>query len=192
MATSNLVRLGALAAMMGSGSYAMANLALWVSEPPVSEIIRRLDRDRMIQTLDNIFHVFLVVGALAAIASLYTQHRELYGMTGALASLVAFGGLVLSLVAGLGDVLRQYSYVSSPLSGVMLVGLGGIGLGVATVAARVLPWWCGVALMLGSFGFAFAALFGELWGVVVGSSWALVGYAVFGAANRSQRPSRAR
>lgn len=89
-------------------------------------------------------------------------------------------------------MLRLYWYVASPLLGVMLVGLGGVGLGVATIAARALPWWCGVALMLGSFGFAFAALFGELWGVVVGSAWALVGYAVFGAANRSQRPSRVR
>lgn len=82
MATSNLVRLGGLAAMVGSGSYAMANLALWFAEPPVSEIIRRLDRARLIQTLDNIFYVFLVMGALAAVASLFTQHRNLYGMTG--------------------------------------------------------------------------------------------------------------
>jgi hypothetical protein len=192
MATSNLIRLGGLAAMVGSGSYAMANLALWFSEPPVSEIIRRLDRDRLIQTLDNTFYVFLVMGALAATASLYTLHRQLYGTTGKLVSLAAFGGLVLSLIAGVGDVLRLYWYVTSPLSNIVLVGSGGVGLGVATIAARVLPWWCGVALMVGSFGFAFAALFSELWGVLVGLAWASVGYAVFGAANRSQRPSRVR
>lgn len=192
MATSKFIRLGGLAAMVGSGAYAMANLALWFSEPPVSEIIRRLDRDRFIQTLDNTFYVFLVMGALAAITSLYTLHRELYGMTGTLVSLVAFGGLVLSLIAGLGDVLRLYWYVASPILSIMLVGLGGLGLGVATIAARVLPWWCGVALMVGSFGFGFAALFGELWGVLVGIAWALVGYAVFGAANRSRQSSRVR
>lgn len=192
MATSNLVRLGGLAAMVGSGAYAMANLALWFSGPPISELIRHLDRDRFIQTLDNIFYVFLVMGALAATASLHTLHRELYGMTVTLVSLVVFGGLVLSLIAGLGDVLRLYWYVTSPLLAIMLVGLGGIGLGVATIAARVLPWWCGVALIAGSFGFAFAALFGELWGVLVGLAWALVGYAVFGAANRSRQPSRVR
>lgn len=192
MATSNLVRLGGLAAMVGSGSYAMANLALWFSEPPVTEIVRRLDRDRTIQTLDNTFYVFLVMGAMAAIIGLYTLHRQLYGITGTLASLVAFGGLVLSLIAGVGDVLRLYWYVTSPLLDIMLLGLGGVGLGVATIAARVLPWWCGVALMVGSFGFAFAALFGELWGVLVGIAWALVGYAVFGAANRSRQPSRVR
>lgn len=192
MATSNLIRLGAVAAMVGGGAYAMANLALWFSEPPISELIRHLDRDRTIQTLDNTFYVLLVMGALAAIVSLYTLHRELYGTVGTLASLVAFGGLVLSLIAGLGDVLRLYWYVTLPLLAVMLVGLGGIGLGVATIAARVVPWWCGVALMVGSFGFAFAALFGELWGVLVGLAWALVGYAVFGAANRSRQPSRVR
>lgn len=88
--------------------------------------------------------------------------------------------------------MRLYWYVTLPLLAIMLVGLGGIGLGVATIAARVLPWWCGVALIAGSFGFAFAALFGELWGVLVGLAWALVGYAVFGAANRSRQPSRVR
>jgi len=170
--------------MVGSGAYAMANLALWLSEPPVREIIRRLDRDRFIQTLENTFYVLLVLGALAAVTCLHTLHGELYGTTGTLVSVVAFGALVLSLVAGLGDVLRLHWYVASPPWDIMLVGLGGIGLGVATIAARVLPWWCGVALIVGSFGFAFAALFGELWGVPVGIAWALVGYAVFGAANR--------
>ena len=186
----NLVRLGGLAAMVGSVAYAMANLALWLSEPPISELIRRLDRDRTIQTLDDIFFVSLVLGALAALVSLYTLHAERYGMMGALVSLAAFGGLALSLVGALGDVLRLNWYITSPLTDLMLVGLGGIGLGVVTIAARVLPWWCGGALIVGGPGFAFAALFGELWGVLVGTAWSLVGYAVFRAANRSQQPSR--
>ena len=63
MANSNLVRLGGLAAMAGSVAHAMANLALWLSEPPTSELIRRLDRYRTIQTLDDIFFVSLVLGA---------------------------------------------------------------------------------------------------------------------------------
>ena len=186
----NLIRLGGLAAMVGSVAYAIANLALWLSEPPVSELIRRLDRDRTIQTLDNIFFVFLVLGALAALVSLYTLRAERYGMTGALVSLAAFGGLALSLVGALGDVLRLNWYIASPLLDIMLVGLGGIGLGVVTIAARALPWWCGAALIVGGPGFAFAALFGELWGVLVGIAWALVGYAVFRAANRARQPSR--
>ena len=92
----------------------------------------------------------------------------------------------------MGDVLRLNWNITSPLIDIMLVGLAGIGLGVVTIAARVLPWWCGGALIVGGPGFAFAALFDELWGVLVGIAWALMGYAVFRATNRSQQPSRPR
>jgi hypothetical protein len=193
MTRTGLIRVGGLAAMVGTVAYATLNLAFWFLEPPFSRIIQHLDRDRTIQTLDNIFFVFLVLGALAAIVSLHTLHRELYGMMGTLVSLVAFVGLVLFLISGLGDVLRLYWYFTSPLLSMMLVALGGIGLGVVTIGARVLPWWCGVALIVGSPGFVPAALYGELWGVLVGVAWALVGYAVFRAATRqAQQPSRVR
>jgi hypothetical protein len=193
VSSSTLIRVGGLAAMVGAVAYATLNLAFWFLEPPFSRIIQHLDRDRSIQTLDNIFFVLLVLGALAAIVSLYILHKELYGMTGTLVSLVAFVGLVLFLISGLGDVLRLYWYFASPLLNIMLVALGGMGLGVVTIAARVLPWWCGVALIFGSPGFAFAALYGELWGVLVGVAWAVVGYAIFRAAGRQpEQPSRVR
>ena len=114
-------------------------------------------------------------------------------MTGTLVSLVAFVGLVLLLISGLGDVLRLYWYITSPLLDIMLVALGGIGLGVVTIAARVLPWWCGVALIVGSLGFAPASLLGELWGALVGVAWAVVGYAVFReAVHQAEQTSRVR
>jgi hypothetical protein len=188
-----LIRLGGLVAMVGSIAYAMANLALWFSEPPISQIIRHLDRDRTIQTLDNIFFVFLVLGALAAIASLHTLHREFYGMTETVVSLPAFVGMALVLIGGLGDVLGPWWHFTSPTWGFLLAVLGGIGLGALTIAARVLPWWCGAALIVGSLGFLPASLLGELWGVLVGVAWALVGYAIFRAATRqAQQASRVR
>jgi hypothetical protein len=193
-----IIGLGGLAAMVGAVAYATLSLAVWLSEPPFSRSIPYLDSasDLTIQTLVNVSDVFLAVGALAAIVALHALHRESYGMMGTLVFVVAFVGAALLLVVGLGYVLPLFLFWSStPLNwGLMLAALGGMGLGVVTIAARALPWWCGVALIVGSLGFAPASLYGELWGVLVGVAWTLVGYAVLRAAgtHRSEQPSRVR
>lgn len=194
-----LIRLGGLAAMVGAVAYALANLALWSAEP---QIIRQLDMNKTIQTIDNICFVFLVVGALVSIAALHILHREFYRMLATLVALAAFVGMVLVLVGGLGDVLRPWWHSMPPIFTLtswslqlawQLAILGGIGLGAVTLVARVLPWWCGVALIVGSLLFAPASLFGEVFAAVVGVAWALVGYAIFRAgARHAEQPSRVR
>ena len=188
-----LVRLSGLAAMVSGVLYAALGLAVWLAEPPFPRIIQLLDRGRIIADVINISFVFLVVGPLAAIAALHTLHREFYGMTETLDSPVAFVGVALILVRGLGTVLRLLWTFTPFVGGLMLAALGGMGLGVVTIAARALPWWCAVALIVGSLGFAPAGLFGELWGVLVGVAWAVVGFAIFRAAGRqTERSSRVR
>ncbi len=162
--------MGGLAAIAGGVAYALLGLAVWYLEPRHSPGV---------QLLYNIFFVFLVLGAIATTAALHTLHSEFDGMAQRLISLVAFVGLVLLLVGGVGDVL-ELSWYFTPLSwGLPLAAIGGAGLAVVTRAARVLPWWCGVALVVGSLGFAAGGLFGELFAALVGTAWALVGYAVF-------------
>ncbi len=200
MKRNSLIRLGGLAAMGGGALYAAQGLAVWLSEPPFSWSFQYLYSIWSRQYLDNISLVFLALGALAATVALHTLHREFHGMTGTLVSLVAFVGLVLLLVGGLGDVLRMLQhdkdalwYFTSLLWGWRLAGLGAAGLGVVTIAARVLPWWCGVALIVGGLGLAPAALFGELFVALVGVAWALVGFAIFRAAARqAEQRSRVR
>jgi hypothetical protein len=70
-----------------------------------------------------------------------------------------------------------------------LVGIIGIvALGIFTLQARVLPWWCGLALIAGNPLFeVFLFFFGldnlyRTWPVVV--PWVVVGVAVFLAATR--------
>ncbi len=75
--------------------------------------------------------------------------------------------------------------------GLTLATLGLIALGIVTINGRVLPLWCGVALMAGNplVGFFLAIWFGGLLGV----PWLVVGYAIFRAAKRGpERPSRVR
>ncbi len=132
MKRTSLIWLGGLAGMVGGVAYAMANLALWFSEPPFSPIIQTLDRDRTIQTLDNVFFVFLVLGALGTIASLHTLHtRELQGVAQTLVSLPAFVGMALILIGGMGDVLRPWWHFASPIWDFFYAAY--LGLGVSSI-----------------------------------------------------------
>ncbi len=193
---TGLIRLGGLVAMVGGLAATTMGLAVWLSGPPYSWTIPHLESasNAAIQTLVNVSDVFLIAGALATIVAFRTLHGEFYDAMGSMVSLVVFFGVALLLVLALGDVLRWTPWFStSPAGGYTLAALGGMGLGVVTMARRVVPWWCGIALIVGSPGLAFAGLLGGLFAAVAGAAWALVGFAVFRAgARRSQQTSRVR
>ncbi len=190
------LRLGGLAVIVGGLAATTTGLAVWLSEPPYSWSIPYLNSagNAAIQTLVNVSDVFLIAGALAAISALHTLLGGFYDTTGTLVFLVVFVGVALLLVLASGDVLRwSPRFSTSPHGGYTLAALGGMGLGVLTMVRWAVPWWCGVALIVGSPGLAFAGLLGELFSAMAGAAWALVGYAVFRAGTRqSQQPSRVR
>jgi hypothetical protein len=171
--------------------YAAQGLVVWLSEPPFSLTIPYLDSasDLTWQTLVNVSDVVFLVGALAAVAALaplYILQRGVNGIAGALVSLVVFLALALLVVFGLGDVFQWFRSASSkPLIwGDIVATLGGIGLGAMTIAARVLPRWGRVALIVGSLALEPAALLGELFVALAGVAWALAGFAIFLVARR--------
>jgi len=173
--------------MVGGLAATTTGLAIWLSEPPSSRSVPYLDNasDPAIQTLVNVSDVFLIAGTLAAIVILHNLHGGFHDATGTLVPLVAFVGVALLLVLALGDVLRWHPWLStSPFGGYALAAFGGMGLGGLTMVRRVLPWWCGIALIVGSSGLVFARLLGELFAAVVGAAWALVGFAIFRAGVR--------
>jgi hypothetical protein len=90
--------------------------------------------------------------------------------------------------------------------GVVVESTGIVLLGIVTIVARVLPRWCGIALIAGSPpGVAILFMFlaplamvgnlpsgsGQIGWVLAGIPWIVVGYAAFRAATRqAQQPSR--
>ena len=139
----------------------------------------------------------LMVGAMAAIVTLHALQSQHYGLAGTVASLAAFVGLAMYLVGAGVAYARDDFFLGSPATrflgvlGLLLATVGLIVLGVVTMYARVLPWWCGVALIAGNplMGFFLAIWIGGLLGVV----WLVVGYAVFRAgAHRPEHPARVR
>jgi hypothetical protein len=179
--------LGGLAAMVGG----VAWTTLWL----LGDLLVRplsLGSIKTIQTgsIMGPAIVLLVVGimaAIAAIAALQTLQSQRDALLGTLvASLTAFGGLAMGLVSW---YLRHLTTNPGPefillIMGLMVAAVGIVALGVLTIAARVLPWWGGAALIVGSPLLAF------LW-PLIGVPWVVVGYAIFRAASpQTQQPSR--
>ena len=153
----------------------------------------------------------LLLGMLAAIAGLHTLQRERYRLWGVLSSLTSFVGVALLLASGLLDLIAgQRPTISSLTVDLLIIGawvaaLGLVTLGVVTIWARVLPWWCGASIILGSppavfIVWAFLAFVGETRfysvppALVLGIAWSLVGYAIFRQARvgQTQQTSRVR
>lgn len=128
MATSNLVRLGGLAAMGGGVIFAVQE-----RPDPGGTLIVPIN--------------LALLSVMAVIVALHLLQRERYGYEGALASAAAFVGVALVLVGGTDfpSMLPGGSMVIGTdvlLMGVgMLVAtIGIIAFGIFTLNAGVLPW----------------------------------------------------
>ena len=192
MIPSSLIRVGGLAAMGGGVVFFAATVGSWVLVNPLGVV---LDDESYIAPIFALLPLVAMV-AVASIAALYTRVGGRRGWLASAASVLSFVGLAMVLVYVLTVMLGLLSF-SVPeelvLLGMLLatVGLVALGLLVINVGGRVLPWWCGAALVAGSPPFAFL---GPLWGgVLLGGAWALVGYAIFRAGtHHTRQPSRVR
>ena len=189
MSSAILVRLGGLVAMVGGGGVVVLWLvaseedwlaADWLGSPLASPAIHSL-----------------MVSAMAAIVSLHALQSQRYGLPGTVASLAAFVGLAMYLVGEGVAYARDDFFLAFRdttflvVLGLLLATLGLIALGIVTINGRVLPWWCGAALIAGN---PLVGFFLALWpGVLLGVPWIVVGYAIFRAASRDpERPPRVR
>jgi hypothetical protein len=142
---SNLIRLGGLAAMVGGVLYAGVGL-----------LVGRLAE--YLYYMGNIGYGFVAIslplGTMAAIVALYALHREHYGKTKALPCLMAVLGLALATGAlTLGTVFTRPDLATLfivVLIGLLVATVCIVLLRALSVAWRILPRWCAIALMVGS------------------------------------------
>ncbi len=87
---------------------------------------------------------------LVAIAGLHALQSGRYGLWGTVGALIAFVGYALVAVITAVIVLaRAEALQSIRLVSVAAVLIDSILLGAMTIRARVLPWWCGVLIIVG-------------------------------------------
>jgi hypothetical protein len=189
---TSLIRLGGLAPIVGGVIYAVVSI---LADPFYAN---------RLTLIWDVSSILFGLSVMAVIVALHLLQSERYGSSGMLAFLVAFVGVALLLGSFTGGAFFGYpSFVGDilfpllGLVGALAATIGIIALGIATLAARKMPWWCGWALIAGNPLAALVLFFVGLdflygtWPVVV--PWVVVGYAVFLTATRqAQQPSRVR
>lgn len=141
--------------------------------------------------LGRTIYIVALLGVPWGLIGLHGRQEKRYGPLGTAGFLVAYLGSMFAL-AGLGliwlfrgDVLGQEPAITLGLSGMVsglaLLGIGFLLLGVATLRARVLPGWCGVTLIVGFVAVLVSLIFPASLGsygvmAVLGLLWLALSY----------------
>jgi hypothetical protein len=185
MTSSDPVRWGGLSGVLAGVMLALtAVLSLLAPQERVFDTFN----DYLIEVI----FVLGLAGTLVAIVGLHALHSRSYGVMGAVGSFIAFIGYALLLVAAAVTTLlgREALDAVFPM-GVLAILVGSVLLGAMILRARVLPWWCGVLLIV---GFPLSAplnvITGGAGGLALAVAWGVVGYVLWSRSAASEQPSR--
>ncbi|MDQ3929357.1 MAG: hypothetical protein M3328_09440 [Chloroflexota bacterium] len=175
MSSSNLVRLGALGALLAGVAWTMLGLVdMATVGGRGSEVLNSA-------FLEEALYLVALVSTLGGIVGLHARQTPSYGRLGTAGFLATFTGtatllvgLVLSFLVG---GLSGAAFLDPVLGAALWCVLVGFALlGVATLRLGALPRWCGLALVV---GLPLAITLGDYGGgIVLGLLWLAVGYAL--------------
>jgi hypothetical protein len=184
-----VVRWGGLAGVVAAVMWVLTAILIILATP---------QSDAFNSFSDYLLQIVLLVayaGTLVAILGLHTLHSGSgrFGRLGAAGSLLTFIGyaivfmlIMVSLLAGGASLLPVR------LAGAAAVLIGSILLGAMVIRARILPWWCGVLLIIAfPLGDLSNAVLEGSEGILLGILWGLVGYALLSQSGTvAEQPSR--
>jgi hypothetical protein len=183
--SSGIVRLSGWAGVLAAVMYVLAGILVLAT--PSQGIF-----DSFSDYLSGIILVVAFAVTLVVIVGLHGSQRGSYGRIGAAGALITFIGYALIVVvAGVGLLVEGEALFTVRLIAALAVLIGSVLLGAMTLRARVLPWWCGVLLIV---GFPLGDIFDEIIsrgseGIVFGIVWGLVGYALLSSNSAPNRRS---
>jgi uncharacterized membrane protein len=179
MKTTNLIRWGALAALASGVLWIAGGLLHLVSpqDPPGA-------LGYYLNYLGTAVFSAAYLGMLGGLVGLHARQMEGYGRLGRVGFFLAFAGVALAFVGQAQSAIFPHNgtlgwLFSDPgfgfMAGILLMSLGLVLLSIATMRARVLPRWCGFALV----GLGVCLALGAYGGfVLVGFIWLALGYAL--------------
>jgi hypothetical protein len=174
--SSEAVRWGGLAGAAAGVMFVLSGILTILFAPP------QRDLGPFIGYLIEVVIVVAFALSLVAIAGVHAVRSESgrYGLPGAAGSLLTFVGYAIVLVTVLLTTLAGGGpFYSGPLVGGLVVLVGSILLGAMTLYARVLPWWCGVLLIVGfPLGDFLDNVAPGIEDIVFAIVWGLIGYAL--------------
>jgi hypothetical protein len=195
MPSSDLIRWGGLAAMLGGVAWAVSGIVHFVLVYPAAGTGPLNSTSTY---LIESAHAVAEAGMLRALLGLRARQAPAYGRLGAAGFIVAFLGTALLCAITVTAIITQDALGEALLNSIFISGVLGLLLGfpllgIATLRAKVLPRWCGL-LLIAHFPL-FVFLFSSYgWGgVVLGLLWLALGYALLSAREPATgRPSSVR
>jgi hypothetical protein len=122
----------------------------------------------------------LAFGAVVvAVIGLHRAHRGLhrYGWLGTIGAVATIAGYAIMLVVSGTVLVRDFEYLLTVrMVGAIVLLAGSAVLGIAVLRARLLPWWCGVLLIVAfPLGDVANALFPVAENLLLALLWGSVG-----------------
>lgn len=122
------------------------------------------------------------VAITVAILGIHALHRgnSRYGRLGTAGSLVTIAGYTIIAVITLISTVQDFEYLLTiRIAAAGLVLIGSLILGVIILRARLLPWWCGVLLIVAfPLGDVVNEIFSSAENVLLALLWGSVGVAL--------------
>ena len=174
--SSNVVRWGGLAGVVAAVMWVLSAILILLASP------QRVSFNSFSDYLLQIILLVAYAGTLLTIVGLHTLQSESrhYGWLGAAGSLLSFIGYTIVFVVVIVSILEgEASLLTVRLAGGAAVLIGSVLLGAMTIRTRILPWWCGVLLIITfPLGDLSNAVFEGGEGILLGLLWGVVGYAL--------------
>jgi len=95
--------------------------------------------------------VLAYIGIIVAVLGIHALHRgnARYGPAGTAGSVITIAGYAIIAVVTVISMVQDFEYLLTiRIGGGILVLIGSLLLGAMIIRARLLPWWCGVLLII--------------------------------------------
>jgi hypothetical protein len=138
--------------------------------------------------------VLAYIGIIAAVLGIHALHRgnARYGPAGTAGSVITIAGYAIIAVVTVISMVQDFEYLLTiRIGGAILVLIGSLLLGAMIIRARLLPWWCGVLLIIAfPLGDVANAIFSSAENLLLALLWGSMGFALLSRRAAVQSPIR--
>jgi hypothetical protein len=122
------------------------------------------------------------IAVIVAVLGIHALHSgsPRYGRLGATGTVLTIAGYaIIAVMTVISIVQGRASFLTIRLAGAGVLLVGSVLLGVIILRARLLPWWCGVLLIVAfPLGHFANALFGAAENLILALLWGSIGVAL--------------
>jgi hypothetical protein len=177
--SSSAVKRGGVAGVLAAALFVLSTILAQIAPTGLSY-----------ESATDYMHEILLVGAfgatMVAVLCLHALHRShpRYGPVGVIGTVLAVTGTgIVTLVLAVSMAVGGRALTEVRIAGAITLLVGSALLGVATLRARLVPWWCGLLLIIAfPLGDVANQVFGGAEGLLLGLLWGSVGAALLSRA----------